>query len=320
MNSHCDEKHALSQELRLDLSASWSGAIHWDASMADYCTLRAGGRAEGVAVASSRSELETLMRWLRTNKVSWRVIGRGSNVLVQRQGFSGVVIVLGGDFCSVDFVESRTAEEQVVKVRVGAACSVARLISWCIQQEIGGLEFMAGIPGTTGGAIRMNAGAWGSEIGDSVETISYVDPDGKIHDVSKDRLDFSYRQLCFKDGSFDNLIIVEAVLRLKPGKQKDIITQCREFQEMRRAKQPMGVASAGSFFKNPPGTSAGRLIDDAGLKGIRRGDAMVSPKHANFIVNTGQATADDIVELMREVQEKVYRHSGVMLEPEVHLL
>jgi UDP-N-acetylmuramate dehydrogenase len=138
--------------------------------------------------------------------------------------------------------------------------------------------------------------------------------------VSRDKLDLSYRRLQLKDGAHEDLIIIETVLRLQPGRQKDIMAQCRKYQDMRRAKQPMGVASAGSFFKNPPGDSAGRLIDDAGLKGLCKGNAMVSPKHANFIVNTGQATADDIIELMREVQEKVYRHSGVMLEPEVHLL
>lgn len=320
MHGHCLEKHALSPELRLDLAASWPGTIHWDAAMADYCTLRAGGRAEALLVASSRVELEVLMRWLRRNRVDWRVIGRGSNILVPSRGFSGVVIVLGGDFCSFSRLDSPTAGEHLVRVRVGAACSVSRLIGWCSGNEISGLEFMTGIPASVGGAVRMNAGAWGSEIGDRIETVSYVDPEGETHDVSRDKLDLSYRRLQLKDGAQEDLIIIETVLRLQPGRRKDIMAQCRKYQDMRRAKQPMGVASAGSFFKNPPGDSAGRLIDDAGLKGLRKGNAMVSPKHANFIVNTGQATADDIIELMREVQEKVYRHSGVMLEPEVHLL
>jgi UDP-N-acetylmuramate dehydrogenase len=320
MSSHCVEKKSMGPDLRSDLSASWTGAIHWDVAMADYCTLRAGGKAEALLVASSRSELEALMRWLWRNEVSWRVIGLGSNILLQSRGFGGVVIVLGGDFCAVDSVDDSAAGEQVAQVRVGAGCSVARLIGWCSRHEVSGMEFMVGIPGSVGGAVWMNAGAWDSEIGDSVETVSYIDPEGIMHDASREELDFSYRQLQLKEGTFNDSIIIETVLRLKPGKQKEIIMQCRRYLDRRRAKQPMGVASAGSFFKNPPGDSAGRLIDEAGLKGLRKGNAMVSVKHANFIVNTGQATADDIVELMREVQEKVYLHSGVMLEPEVHLL
>jgi UDP-N-acetylmuramate dehydrogenase len=141
-----------------------------------------------------------------------------------------------------------------------------------------------------------------------------------MQDVSGEELIFTYRQLQFKENAVEDIIIVETVLLLKPGRQKEIIAQCREYQDNRRSKQPLGAASAGSFFKNPPGDSAGRLIDAAGLKGLCRGNAMVSPKHANFIVNTGQATADDIVELMKEVQEKVYLHSGVKLEPEVHIM
>jgi UDP-N-acetylmuramate dehydrogenase len=288
--------------------------------MADYCTFRAGGKAEALLVASTRTELAKLMHWLCRNKVSWRVIGRGSNILVQSRGFGGIVIVLGGDFCSIDNIDDLETGSQVMKVRVGAGCSVARLVGWCSRHELSGLEFMVGIPGSVGGAISMNAGAWGCEIGESIETVSCIDPEGIIHDVSKDKLDFSYRQLWFKEGSLKDAIIIETVLRLKPGRQKEIITQCRKYLDRRRAKQPLGAASAGSFFKNPPGDSAGRLIEDAGLKGLCRGNAMVSTKHANFIVNTGQATADDIVELMREVQEKVYIHSGVLLEPEVQLL
>lgn len=320
MDDFCRKKQPLTPRLRRELSASWTGTIHWDAPMGDYCTFRTGGKAEALLVASSRFELETLMRWLCKYEVCWRVIGRGSNILVRSQGFSGAVIVLGGDFCSMDWADDPGVGEKVRKVRVGAACSVARLIGWCTRQAVSGVEFMVGIPGSVGGAVRMNAGAWGSAIGDSMESIGYVDSEGKMHVVSKDRLDISYRQLQLLDGNIEDVIIIETVVRLKPGRQKDIIAQCRKYQDLRRAKQPMGVASAGSVFKNPPGDSAGRLIDDAGLKGLRRGNAMVSPKHANFIVNTGQATADDIIELMREVQEKVHSHSGVMLEPEVHLL
>jgi len=320
MNIPCDGKHALSSELRSNLSASWTGMIHWDVTMADYCTFRAGGKAEGLLVASTRTELATLMSWLRRNEVCWRVIGRGSNILVKSQGFSGVVIVLGGDFCSVDCIDDQADKEAIRRVRVGAGSTIASLVGWCSRNEISGLEFMVGIPGSVGGAVCMNAGAWGHEIGNCIETVTYVDKEGIIYDVTGDDLGFSYRQLQLKEGSLEDAIIIETVLRLKPGRQKEMIEQCRQYLDKRREKQPLGVASAGSFFKNPAGDSAGRLIDEAGLKGLCKGQAMVSTKHANFIVNAGQASADDIIELMKEVQEKVYLHSGVMLEPEVHLL
>jgi len=320
MSTPCIEKNVLNHELRSNLAASWTGVIHWDVAMADYCTFRAGGKAEGLLVASTRKELATLMCWLRENDVCWRVIGRGSNILVQSQGFGGVVIVLGGDFCSVDCTDGTTVEDQVLRVRVGAGSSVASLVGWCSSHEISGLEFMVGIPGSVGGAVRMNAGAWGNEIGNCIDTVSYIDKEGKIHDASSDNLVFSYRQMHLKEGILEDGIIIETVLKLKPGKQKEMIEQCRQYLDKRRDKQPLGVASAGSFFKNPVGDSAGRLIDEAGLKGLCKGHAMVSTKHANFIVNVGRASADDIIELMKEVQEKVYLHSGVTLEPEVHLL
>ena len=253
MSIPCDEKHALSPELRSNLSASWAGMIHWDVTMADYCTFRAGGKAEGLLVASTRTELATLMFWLRRN------------VLVKSQGFSGVVIVLGGDFCSVDCIDDQADKEAIRRVRVGAGSTIASLVGWCSRNEISGLEFMVGIPGSVGGAVCMNAGAWGYEIGNCIETVTYVDKEGMIHDVTGDDLGFSYRQLQLKEGSLEDAIIIETVLRLEPGKQKEMIEQCRQYLEKRREKQPLGVASAGSFFKNPSGNSAGRLIDEAWL-------------------------------------------------------
>ncbi|MCL7486689.1 MAG: UDP-N-acetylmuramate dehydrogenase [Desulfobulbaceae bacterium] len=288
--------------------------------MAEYCTFKVGGKAEALVVATGRTELESLMHWLRENGVSWQVIGRGSNILVQSAGFNGVIIILGGRFGAIDPVDDPGTEGQEVKVRVGAGCSVAHLVGWCARRHLRGIEFLVGIPGSIGGVVCMNAGAWGSEIGERVVTVTCIGQEGVTRTLAREQLDFSYRRLQLNKGSLADSIIVEVVLRLHPGTGEEIRAQCREYMNRRRAKQPMGAASAGSFFKNPSGDSAGRLIDAAGLKGLRRGDAMVSSRHANFIVNTGQATADDIVALMKEVQQKVYLHSGVMLEPEVHLL
>jgi UDP-N-acetylmuramate dehydrogenase len=166
----------------------------------------------------------------------------------------------------------------------------------------------------------MNAGAWGSEIGEYVANVSFVDIEGVLHNVSGSAIDFSYRLMSPKDGKLDNGVIVGVDFSLSSGIQRDIYEKCRDYQARRREKQPMGVASAGSFFKNPEGDSAGRLIEAAGLKGMKRGNAMVSTKHANFIVNTGEATADDIVDLMNDVRQGVFNFSGIMLEPEVHVL
>lgn len=320
MNPACGDKQVFSPELRKALSASWTGAIHWDVAMAGYCTFRAGGRAEALLVPANRRELASLMQWLHRHGVPWRVIGRGSNILVQGRGYRGAVIVLGGDFSTADLQVDPGEDSSARQVRAGAGCSSAALVNWCSGHELSGLEFMVGIPGTVGGAVRMNAGAWGQEIGSLVESVAYIDNEGAIHDAGADKILWRYRDMQLRQGALDDAILIEVVLRLRPGRKEEMIALCREYLEKRRAKQPLGVASAGSFFKNPPGDWAGRLIEEAGLKGLSRGGAMVSEKHANFIVNSGGATPDDIIGLMKEVQEKVYRRSGVMLEPEVHLL
>jgi len=320
MDSQATGELALGPNLRRELAALWKETIHWDADMGKYCTFRTGGRAEALLDAGSIADLSALMPWLAQNGIPWKVIGRGSNILVRSKGFRGIIIRLGGEFRSLGLVGETGSGKDARVVRAGAACSVGRLVEWCCRHGIGGIEFMVGIPGSIGGAVSMNAGAWGGEIGDRIDSVSYIDRHGIRHVVGKDDLIFSYRHLSLREGNLVDGIITGALLRLQAGHPEEIAARCRKYNALRKEKQPLDVASAGSFFRNPPGDSAGRLIDEAGLKGLRRGNAMVSIKHGNFIVNTGQATADDIVELMREVQEKVYLHSGVMLEPEVKVL
>lgn len=306
--------------MRSELAEIWTGTIHWDVAMADYCTFQTGGNVDALLAVSTREELVTLIKWLDENEVAWRVIGRGSNILVQSQGFKGVVLILGGEFNAVEAMNAPENPEQKIRIRVGAGCSVGRLVGWCCQNEVSGTEFLVGIPGSVGGAVHMNAGAWGKEIGEYIESVTFISRAGEIVEMSRDDLEFTYRHLQCRSDIGENPIIIESVLKLTSGRQREILARCREHMDSRRDKQPLGTASAGSFFKNPTGDSAGRLIDAAGLKGLRKGNAMVSDKHANFIVNTGQATPDDIVDLMKEVQQKVYLHSGVRLEPEVHIL
>ncbi len=305
---------------RRDLAAFWPGAIDWDADMAGYCTLRAGGRAEALIKAGSRAELSRLVRWLEDHAVRWRVIGRGSNILVSGQGFRGVLIVLQSDFCAISRNGGGSAPAAGVVVEAGAGCTVSKLVAWCSRHGLAGLEFMTGIPGSVGGAVCMNAGAWGQAVGDCLDFVEFVDRQGRSRRVSRSDLVFSYRRLRPRKAALNDAVITGAGFVLQPGDPGEIQERGREYLARRREKQPAGVASAGSFFKNPAGDSAGRLIEAAGLKGFRSGRAMVSLEHANFIVNTGQASADEIIELMGEIQKRVFRASGIMLEPEVHLL
>jgi UDP-N-acetylmuramate dehydrogenase len=303
----------MSSDQRQQLSSFWHGPLSWDVPMGRYCTFRAGGPAEALLMASSVPDLSRLIGWLTEQSVPWRVIGRGSNILVGSRGFAGALIILEGEF-------RRIRREDAYTIRVGAGCPVGKLVGWCVRNGMAGVEFLAGIPGSVGGTVRMNAGAWGGEIGSLVEAVTFVDRTGMAVQMPGSELEFSYRRMRPRRPDLEDAVVVEVVLALRPGRPREILDRCRDLLVRRRAKQPKGQPSAGSFFKNPPGDSAGRLIDAAGLKGLQMGGAMVSPKHANFIVNTGAATADDIIGLMREVQARVYHFSGVRLEPEVHLL
>ena len=310
----------MSEQQRRALSEYWQGPVNWDAAMAEYCTFRAGGKADALVTVGTLQELSELVQVLNRNEIPWRVIGRGSNILVSDRGFGGVLILLAGEFSQVEQSGGVDDESGMAEVKAGAGCSVSKLVSWCTQNSLAGLEFMAGIPGTVGGAVFMNAGAWGKEIGTCLKSVTYVDRTGSCHELAAEEITFSYRKMEPRNTILNDAIIVGVTLLVSSGRQREIVEECRRNLARRNETQPTGMASAGSFFKNPEGDSAGRLIDAAGLKGLRRGEAMVSPKHANFIVNTGHASADDIIELMKEVRQKVYDATGILLEPEVQLL
>ncbi|HEB50784.1 MAG TPA: UDP-N-acetylmuramate dehydrogenase [Desulfobulbus sp.] len=308
----------MNRRQKRELNELLGDRVRWDVSMAEYSTFRAGGRAEALADVDTVECLQALVRWLRTNDVAWRIIGRGSNILVSEQGFAGVIVRLQDALAGV----ARGHEPDCtgpgpVTVRAGGGCSMARLLAWCTAHSLSGLEFLAGIPGSVGGGVRMNAGAWGQAMGERLQALQVLDGEGGLRRLEAAELRFSYRRLELDGQDPDRMIIVTAWFGLERGRQAEIVARCRGYLARRREKQPAGVGSAGSFFKNPAGDYAGRLIEAAGLKGLTRGDAMVSPRHANFIVNTGRATADDIAALMVEVQERVYRDSGIRLEPEV---
>lgn len=281
--------------------------------MARFSTFKTGGPAEAVLFADELDKLLHLIHWLKENNILWRVIGKGSNILVPDEGFPGVVIILGHEFSCIEPVYSG---KDRMRVKVGAGCSLAKLIAFCKTTGLAGLEFAVGIPGGVGGAVITNAGAWGHEISQFINSVQIISTGGEVQTLERNELKFSYRQWQGEKGS----IILFCVFDLIRGNKKKITELCRDYAKRRRQQQPQGVASAGSFFKNPPGQAAGKLIEDAGLKGFKIRGAMVSPQHANFIINTGTASAHDILELMQEIQTRIFTKFGIMLEPEVHIL
>jgi UDP-N-acetylmuramate dehydrogenase len=301
---------------RAQLAACGLTDIQFDVPMSGHCTLRVGGKAAALIDVSSREELRRLLLFLQKEDIKFLVIGRGSNLLVADSGYSGVIIRLKGEFnalavqkCGPDFA----------LVKAGAGCALGKLVSWCSGQGLAGLEFLVGIPGSVGGAVRMNAGAWGQETGAWLAAVELLDKEGNIRQIAATDLRLSYRRLALADGEL-NGIVTAALFRLRPDCEEDIRRRCAAYLEKRKGKQPAGVASAGSFFKNPPGDFAGRLIEAAGLKGASCGAAMISPVHANFLVNPGGATATDILALMNHVQTEVFAHFGISLEPEVKII
>ena len=311
------------RESLVALTKNWLSPIDFDVSMAAYSTLRAGGRAAGLIDIHRLAELQEFLELLHEQELVFRVVGRGSNILVTDKGFPGVVIRLKGELEKIHPVEEEKrqgSKNEERFVTVGAGCSLARFLSWCTQQGLSGLEFMAGIPGSMGGAVWMNAGALGGEIGDRLHSITFLNSCGKLIQVPKSELFFSYRRTELRKREIKGLIVASACFRLKTGVREEVRSRCAGFLAQRKGKQPTGMASAGSFFKNPKGDAAGRLIEAAGLKGRCCGEAMVSPVHANFIVNTGKGTATDILTLMEQVQETVFQKFAVRLEPEVEII
>ncbi|MEN8139925.1 MAG: UDP-N-acetylmuramate dehydrogenase [Thermodesulfobacteriota bacterium] len=292
----------------------WSGEVRWNQPLAPYTTYNIGGPAEGMVFPGGINEIAYLIQGLRKLDLPWRVIGGGSNILVADEGLAGMTLVFRKSFGKIKVV--REVNDKVY-VRVQAGCSLGKLVSWALDQGLSGLEFATGIPGTVGGALRMNAGAWGAEICQLITSVTVMGGEGCYCIKGQDDLNFSYRSW----GEGPGRLAMEAVLQLKRRPRDQVAERCREAKARRKLSQPQGVASCGSFFKNPPGVvSAGALIDQAGLKGVRVGDAQVSEKHGNFLINRGQATAREMIKLMQLVQSEVKEKHGLFLEPEVQLL
>lgn len=310
----------MNQQQRDRLAAGWTGRIQWDVDMAGYSTLRAGGTAGALIDVQELEELRNLLVLLEQLQISWKVIGRGSNILVSDKGYNGVIIRLQGELSKVTLLDKKKTAGNRAVIRVGAGCSMPALVSWCMRNGLAGLEFMVGIPGSVGGAVWMNSGAWGHEIGERLQAIELVDCRGYLKVIPVSDVKLSYRRIDLQEGDSGSTVISSTTFVLHRDHEEQIDERCKQYLERRRGRQPAGVASAGSFFKNPPGDSAGRLIEACGLKGACCGQAKVSEVHANFIVNMGRATAAEIIALMQRVQDEVFKQFGIRLEPEVQIL
>lgn len=277
--------------------------------MSRHTTFKIGGPADYFAIPDSIDTLKNLILLCREEKVSYYVIGNGSNLLVGDKGYRGVIIQIGRHFEHI-LTDGR-------RIKAGAGVLLSRLASYIAEESLTGFEFASGIPGNLGGAVTMNAGAYGSEMKNYLQSVSVMDQDGEIHELQKNEMEFGYRTSIMAKM---NYIVLEAVFELEEGNKKEIIDRMNELNRQRREKQPLQYASAGSTFKRPEGYFAGKLIMDAGLRGYRVGNMMISDKHCGFVINTGQGTAADAVRLIRDTDRIVYEHSGVHLEPEVRFL
>ncbi len=283
--------------------------IHPDQPMSDYTSFRAGGCALCLVEVHNLDEFRRVLKVVRREYLPYMIWGNGTNVLVQDQGYSGVAIMLKGDFEKIEFSGNQAI--------CGGGASIAKTARMAAEQSLTGMEFACGIPGTVGGAVKMNAGCFGSDVSKIVKKVKVLTTAGEELTLRPYELNFKYRYSLFYEKKYT---VLEAVFELQEG-DKDVINETiKEYTQTRHEKQPLEYPNAGSIFKNPKGDSAGRLIEAAGLSGFGVGGAQVSTKHCGFIINKGNATASDITTLMAHVKRTVYKDSGILLEPELIVL
>ncbi len=289
------------------------GEVVLNAPMAELTTLRVGGPADVLVRPADVDDLRDLLGFLAERAVPYFVLGAGSNLVVRDGGIRGAVIQLGEPF---RWIEPGEESGGAVRFAAGAGLSLRMLVRWAVDRGVAGFEALSGIPGTVGGAVAMNAGAWGTEIADRLVEVRLLVPDGTERVLGRHELRAGYRRMDLPEGA----VVVSAAFEGTPDDPEQVKARTREFYKRRRDTQPVHEPSAGSVFKNPPGEKAARLIEACGLKGVRVGDAEVSRLHANFIVNTGRATAGQVVSLMGMIRERVYVKHRVQLEPEVRIV
>jgi UDP-N-acetylmuramate dehydrogenase len=296
--------------------ANIKGEIRRHEPLSRHTSFGIGGPADILAYPADRNDLLALLSGIKKQGVNYIVIGGGTNLLVRDGGFRGVVICLQRlDTIRIER-EYRSVGGTFSEVYAQAGALLPKLLSFATEQALTGLEFAAGIPGTVGGAICMNAGTAAGEIGDVVDSVTLISPDGTLVTLGREEIGFGYRTSNIPAGH----VVYDAKIVLRHGDRERIKARVMEILDTRKQRQPWGFPSAGSVFKNPQEEAAGKLIEAAKLKGRKVGDAQVSDKHANFIVNLGKAKAKDVVALMEIVRETVLDVHGVRLEPEIKII
>lgn len=278
--------------------------------MSKHTSFKIGGNADVYIKVNNLSKLSTILKECQASDVDYMILGNGSNLLVSDDGIRGVVIRLDGDFRKITLLDDTT-------IFCGAGATLAYLCKFALNCGLSGLEFAWGIPGTVGGAVFMNAGAYDGEMKDVVHSVSHISPSGEIGRTGKENLNFGYRTSVYRS---NNMIITGVTLKLKKGNPDEIRTKMDDYMSRRSTKQPLEYPSAGSVFKRPEGNFAGALIEQCGLKGKTCGGAQVSEKHAGFIINKSNATAKDVRDLIGEIQKTVSDKTGYSLECELIIL
>jgi UDP-N-acetylmuramate dehydrogenase len=281
------------------------GRVLLNVPMKRFTSIKVGGPADGLFFPKDVDELRRLVRYARKKSVPTMILGKGTNVIVTDKGFRGWMISLTRGLKRFR-MDGEVAEAE-------AGLPLQRLVQSSIQKGLTGLEAFFGIPGAVGGGLAMNAGAWGVELKDIVISVTFMNEDGELVERPRSKLRFSYRKLNFPF----SWIILKGRFQLGKGKKEEILERTKTYSEMRKRSQPLDYPSAGSIFKNPKEGPAGKWIEEAGLKGFRMGQAMVSDRHANFIVNLGTATSEEIIQLMEFVERTVFKLKGISLEREV---
>jgi len=289
-----------------------TGTVLFDECMDRHTSIGVGGPADALVFPESAAEASRIVAFLRAEGIAVFFMGNGTNLLVRDDGFRGVIV-------STKALRSIRVEERGggrAAIRAEAGASLAEVVALAAREGLAGIEFCAGIPGSVGGGIRMNAGAWGSEMKDVLESVDLLNGEGNVRTFPRASLRFEYRNLDLPEGA----CVLGGIFDLARGDRGAVEARIREILRTRSGKHPLQYRSAGSVFKNPKGVPAGRIIDEAGLKGLTLGGARVSEMHGNFIVNLGSARAADIIGLIGIVRDRVRERTGIDLEPEVKII
>lgn len=296
------------ERVKDDLATLVRGQLLFNEPMRNHTSLRIGGPADALVIPDDIAEVTRILRFATENGIRISIMGNGTNLLVHDGGVDGVVIKIKDSLDDVAICQER--------ISVGAGYLLPRLCRLVASHGLSGLEFAAGIPGTVGGAVVMNAGAHGGAMSSVVTKVKVVGFDGRVDELNKSEMDFRYRSSKLQDS---NMIVFEARIELKKANSRDIERRIADYMEWRRERQPLDMPSAGSVFQNPENDFAGRLIELSGCKGMTVGGAQVSDHHANFIVNRGNASAENVLQLIRQVQQAVTAKFGITLAPEIKI-